>query len=315
MERKINIAVFLELKDISALSMSRQQFDRLSGLRPDWHFTRCTTVEEFLAALPDAHAALTWTFRQEWFSLASALRCISTPAAGKDYFTVEWPAGVTSLNGTFHGRLMGESAVAMVLAMTRGLLPAVTTYRDNPWPRREIDAIARPPAGSTVTICGFGSIGRYAGKMFKSFGVTINGVSRSRHPAPEYFTAGDRCLTIDELEQVLPVTDHLLLVLPRSPETDNFLSAHRLELLPPHATVTNLGRGNAVDEAALVAALTRGRIAGACLDVTAVEPLPADSPLRSCPNLWITPHSSAFAPNYMDLYADEIIPRLEKVLQ
>ena len=99
-------------------------------------------------------------------------------------------------------------------------------------------------------------------------------------------------------------------VQPRTSKTDGFLSRERLALLPPRACLCNLGRGNAVDEAALAAALRGGALAGAALDVLREEPLPGDSPLRSCPNLWITPHSSAFSQGYMDLYADELAERL-----
>ncbi len=305
------IAIYLQIDGVQSLTMSDEQAEYLGRLLPEWRVISCHTEEEFTVALGEATVACSWIFKQEWFGLAPELKLVATPAAGKDYFTVEWPDGMLHWNGAFHGRLMAESAVAMLLGMTRGLLPAVTTYGNLAWPRTEVDATMRPLRGSRVTICGFGKIGRWIGKLVKPFGARIWGVSAHEgHETPEYFDAQDGCYTVAQLDSLLPTTDHLVLVLPRSPETDGFLSAERLALMPRHATVSNLGRGNAIDEEALIAALTSGRLAGACLDVTAVEPLPATSPLRRCPNLWITPHSSAFGPDYMNLYADELAARL-----
>lgn len=304
------LVVNLDFPGLVSLTMSARQVMRLAEKLPGWRVVACHSQEELMAALPQATGILTWEFRQEWFSLAPKLKLVATPAAGKDYFSVEWPAHIRHWNGTYHGELMAESAVGMLLGMCRGILPAVTTYRDRSWPRQEVDKIIRPLRGSRVVICGFGNIGKRIGAMLKPFGVFITGVSRHKPEAPSYFGDGDHCATVEELPEILPTTDHLVLVLPRSVESDNFLNKQRLALLPAHATVSNLGRGNAIDESALIHALTSGALAGACLDVTQVEPLPADSPLRQCPNLWITPHSSAFGANYMDLYIDEIVPML-----
>ncbi len=306
------LLVNLRILGISDFTMSREQSERLGRLLGEsWRVVLCGSQEEFLGLLPQADAVCTWTFRQEWFALAPKLRLVSTPAAGKDYFSVEWPPAVEHWNGAFHGTIMAESAVAMILGMARGLLPAVTTFRENPWPRTQLDAIARPIRGSRIMICGFGNIGRQAGRLLKALGAKIWGVSlHAGHARPDYFTPEDALHTADSLDGLLPHTDHVLLVLPRSPLTNHFLDARRLSLLPSHATITNLGRGNALDEAALVDALSSHRLAGACLDVMETEPLPADSPLRSCPNLWLTPHASALSPDYLDLYATELAERI-----
>lgn len=306
-------AEYLQTPGIGTLTMRKDQAERLARkLAPlGWEVLHCETEAQFLSALPQATAVATWHFRQEWFALAPHLRLVSTPAAGKDYFSVQWPKGIQHWNGTFHGTLMAESAVAMILAMQRGLLQSVTTYAREPWPRTQIDAICRPLRGSLVTICGFGHIGRAIGRLLKPFGVRICGVSQhDGHSTPDYFEKGDECRSVAYLEEILPVTDVLVLVLPRTPETDGFLSRARLALLPHHAYLCNLGRGNAVDEEALVTALRNGKLAGAVLDVVQQEPLPEHSPLRTCPNLWLTPHSSAFSQGYMDLYADELAERL-----
>ena len=101
-----------------------------------------------------------------------------------------------------------------------------------------------------------------------------------------------------------------MLCLPASPDTDGILDARRLELLPAHAGIYNVGRGNAIDERALAAWLAARPLAAACLDVFREEPLAADSPLRALPNCLILPHLSAIAPDFLDLFVEELIERL-----
>jgi phosphoglycerate dehydrogenase-like enzyme len=106
-----------------------------------------------------------------------------------------------------------------------------------------------------------------------------------------------------DLDAELARTDVLVMILPATPRTTHALDAARLAALPPHAYVVNVGRGSTVDEAALVEALTAGRIAGAALDVTEVEPLPPGSPLWDAPGLVLTPHAAGGRP----VGADDLI--------
>ena len=85
-------------------------------------------------------------------------------------------------------------------------------------------------------------------------------------------------IATEQIDEYLPTTDILVMVLPTSDSTFKALDAHKLQLLPKRAYLVNVGRGTTVDEDALVAALNSGSIAGAALDVTATEPLPSDSP-------------------------------------
>ena len=108
--------------------------------------------------------------------------------------------------------------------------------------------------------------------------------------------AGFPVVAEEELDAELRRTDVLVMILPATEATTRALDAARLRALPRHAYVVNVGRGTTVDEPALVAALAEGRIAGAALDVTEVEPLPADSPLWDAPNLLLTPHAAGGRP-------------------
>ena len=102
--------------------------------------------------------------------------------------------------------------------------------------------------------------------------------------------AFDAIYTHEELDGLLPDTDILVMALPATGETRHILSAERIALLPDTAYVVNVGRGSAIDQNALVAALNGGRIAGAALDVFEEEPLPAGDPAWTARNLLITPH-------------------------
>ena len=301
------VAVHLTHPQVPCWSFGPAQAQRLAEALPALQCRICPDRESFRAALQHARIALVWSFSQDEFALAPDLCLVATPAAGRDYFRVTPPPGVQVLYGRFHGEIMAETALGLLLGMSRGLLPAVTTYADRPWPRAELARQMRPLRGSHLVILGFGRIGQWIGRLAKPFGVRLTGIRRRVVPGevPGYFAATDRVLPVRDLEAVLPQADHLLLVLPDEPATNDLLDGRRLALLPAHATLTNLGRGNAVNEAALVAALRGHRLAAACLDVCRTEPLGADSPLRDCPNLWLFPHAAAISPTYMDLFVDD----------
>ncbi len=161
-------------------------------------------------------------------------------------------------------------------------------------------------------ILGFGNIGRWVGRLAKPFGVRITGVRKNPGRPPEYFEAEDTQLPAERLDDVLPRADHLVLTLPGGSGTRHLIDARRLSLLPAPAVIYNVGRGSAIDEPALVAALKSGSIAGAALDVYEKEPLAADSPLRDLPNALLLPHAAAISPNYMDLFIDEFVGKFRQ---
>lgn len=107
-----NIITYLVNPETISLNMTDAQARRLAEMVDDASVVNCHSESEFLQALPSATIVCTWFFRQEWFALAPRLWLLSTPAAGKDYFSVEWPEGIEHWNGSFHGELMAESAVA-----------------------------------------------------------------------------------------------------------------------------------------------------------------------------------------------------------
>ena len=142
-----------------------------------------------------------------------------------------------------------------------------------------------------MLLWGFGGIAQTLAPLLTALGATVRGAARSAGTRGGYAVVAE-----DDLDAELAATDVLVMILPATPATERALDAARLAALPAHAYVVNVGRGATVDEEALRAALTEGRIAGAALDVTAVEPLPAASPLWDAPNVLITPHAAGGRP-------------------
>lgn len=259
----------------------------------------CLDEAEFLRLLPSATAAIVWRFEQAWFEHAPNLRHIFTPAAGRDYFRIVPPQGVELHYGDFHGAIMAETALGAIISCSHGLYAEL--MRDSEWPRLETVPLSRRLHGATVAILGYGNIGRALGALLKPFGAKVVGMRRRADPASG--TIGP-----EGLDDLLRVADHVVCFLPSGPETTNLLDARRIALMKKSAFLYNFGRGNLIDEDALAYALNAGRLAGAVLDVFKEEPLPASSPLRTARNCRLYPHSSAFSPDYLDLYFDSLPP-------
>lgn len=287
-----------------------RHLERLRRDFPALDWRRCGTKDEAVALLPDAGAALVWAFPSSWNDMAPRLELVSTPAAGREWIHARERDGLRICFGSFHGELMAETVVGMMLAFARGIKDSLDR-RGEGWPRLEIGAGMRPLRGSHAVVLGFGHIGKWIGRLLKPFGVRLTGVNRRDIARPAYFDDRDRVLPASELDALLPEAEHLILALPGGSATDNVVDARRLALLRPDACLYNVGRGNSVDLDALAAALDAGRLRGAGLDVFPAEPLPEDAPVRRCSRALLMPHVSAFAPNYLDLYLDELSPVLE----
>jgi phosphoglycerate dehydrogenase-like enzyme len=235
------------------------------------------------------------------------LRWVQTLAAGPDaVLGAGFPGDVVVTSGVgLHDRPVTEHALALVLALLRRLPAALATQAEHRWADELGGLQPLHPEGAVTTLLdarvlvwGFGNIGQNLAPLLQALGAQVRGVGRS---------AGERSgfpvVAEDRLEAELEHTDVLVMILPATDATTHALDAARLAALPRHAFVVNVGRGSTVDEPALVAALTEGRIAGAALDVTEVEPLPADSPLWDAPNLLLTPHAAGGRP----VGADELV--------
>ena len=279
---------------------------RLKALVPKGSRVVCVKSERgFLRELPKATHAIVWNFRREWFAAAPRLRLLATPAAGQEFVPTEGPAGVKIHFGGFHGAIMAESVAAFVLGWARGFFRP--ELRAKAWPRTELGGVCTEVVGTRAVIAGYGRVGRAIGAKLEALGVSVAGITRHG------VFAGDRRLPDAGLRRLLASADWFVMALPSTTGTDDFLSAALIAKLPRRCVVVNVGRGNAIDERALYAALKSRRIAGAYLDVRRHEPsatvleVPGYVPeLADMPNCVIMPHAAAFSPLYIRRCFDEL---------
>ena len=180
-----------------------------------------------------------------------------------------------------HALPLAEFALAGALHFAKGFPQLRAWQQHRHWERYTTSLLA----GRRVTVVGLGSIGREVVRLFTAMRTEITCVVRSG--------AGASRVDFRHLDDILPTTDVLVLSCPLTEETANLVGPRQLAKLPPHAILVNVARGGVVDEQALIEALMAGELAGACLDVFATEPLPADSPLWIMDNVIVSPHSAS----------------------
>jgi len=307
----MHISIWLNHPVVEYMRFSEQNCDKLQKLLPEATISVHKSHTTFKESLEDADIALVWIFNQKWFALAKKLKWIALPSAGMDYIHLDLPESIKLTNSSFHGEFIAETVIGAILGFSRGLFWASQNQKNYIWPRKEIVPYLRPLKGSHLVILGFGNIGNRIAKLAKPFGVRITGIKRTLIDLPNFLDKDeDKIVTVEDMDKILPEADHLVVVLPRDKSTDNIINRERLELLPKHAYLYNVGRGNAIEENALAEVLINNQIKGAYLDVFKEEPLPKDSPLRNCSvNLLMTPHSSAVSPNFFDRFIDEFVLR------
>jgi len=307
----MSILIYLTHPHVVAWNFQDRHKDQFCRQLPDTSVVVCHNSRDFLAQLPEAEGAIVWYFKPEWVKAAPKLKWIATPAAGEDWIDAGPDYRGEVLHGGFHGLMMAESVLGAALYFCKAFQVSRDLQLQKKWARVKISQRLSSLHQKQVTVLGFGHIGKIIGRVFKPFGCRITGIKRRPAEPPDYFTEGDGIVTVERLMEVLPETDHLILVLPGGPETDGLLTSAHLELLPRQSILYNVGRGNAVREADLVDALKTKQIAAAYLDVFETEPLSETSELWALDNVLIQPHLSAASPHYLDLFIDELIPRIQ----
>lgn len=227
---------------------------------------------------------------QEVVASAKSLKWYCCNWAGVDRFCKEElyrnPDCLLTNSSGAYGVTIAEHLIMTSLMLLRRQMEYTEVIRAGDW--RVLPGGVRSLCGCRVTVLGTGDIGTEFARRARAFHpAVIAGVRRSDKPGDPVF---DEMHTTAELDAVLPQTDLLVMALPNTPDTANILDARRMALLPGGAYVVNVGRGTAVDQDALIAALDSGHLAGAALDVVVPEPLPAGHPLRKAKNLLLTPH-------------------------
>jgi phosphoglycerate dehydrogenase-like enzyme len=254
----------------------------------------------------DADAAF-GTLPAELVRLAPNLKWLQAPAIAPppDYYSPELvahPVVVTNFRGIFNEHIAAH-IMAFVLAFARGLPMYFKQQVKHEWAPALLDTGVVHLPESTALIVGVGGIGAEAATLCAAFGMRVIGVDARLETRPEHVAELHPPGALDE---VLPRADFVILTIPHTPETEGLMNAARFARMKPSAFFINIGRGKTTRLDDLVAALRKGQIAGAGLDVFEEEPLPADHPLWDAPNVLLTPHTAGFGP-YLDDRRQEII--------
>jgi phosphoglycerate dehydrogenase-like enzyme len=192
---------------------------------------------------------------------------------------------LTNSSGVFD-EPCAQHIMAWLLADARQLYACHNNQNSShAWPQNELREKTRLLAEQTILIAGFGAIGRRLTELLAPYSVQLIGYRRS--PQPDSLI---RIVGPEKLSAALAEADHVVNILPQSPETQLFFNSERLGWIKAGARYYSIGRGATTDQEALLGSLRSGHLSAAYLDVTTPEPLPADHPLWSTPNCFITPH-------------------------
>lgn len=274
-----------------------------------------SALVETLKAHPETDALCTLTPSDDLHALAPRLQWLALASAGADHVLRQsWtnapnaPQHITTANGV-HAIPISEHVFSAMLLWSRHWPEMLKLQARREWPDEHgKQALAgRELAGATLLVVGLGAIGRRIAQLGRAFGMRV---IATRRAATRNDPDVDALMPMDALNEALAQADYVALAVPSTPETYHLIGAEQLAAMKPGALLINIARGEVVDEAALIAALKRGPMGGAALDVTEQEPLPQSSPLWKMPNVLISPHVSGRTAHYSKRLTDLLLANI-----
>ena len=288
---------------------TREMAAQVASAVPEVSVVVAETEADAQRAIAGAEAAF-GTISPAVLRLADRLAWLQAPAIAPPagYYYPELsahPVVVTNQRGIFNDRIPAH-IMAFVLAFARGLHVYVRQQLRGEWRRLGAESdgvgVVHLPE-STALIVGVGEIGLETARLCAAHGMRVLGVDARREGQPDWLAELHRP---EALEGLLPRADFVILTIPHTPQTEGLFDASKFRLMKRSAYFINIGRGMTTRLDDLVAALRAGEIAGAALDVFEQEPLPADHPLWTMPNVLITPHTAGHGP-YLDERRFEVL--------
>lgn len=267
------------------------EVQRLKAELPNDSIVVLGSNDELAEEIQDADAYFGWLPRDTYLK-ARNLKWVQSPSAGVEWLArvpelVESDVVVTNTRGA-HAQTIAESAFAMLLFLTRGLARSYAQQAKKAWTRPEEGAL-RGISGLTMGVIGIGNIGGAVAQRAHGFDMRV--IAADAH-AVSHADYVEKLYLADGLGEVLKASDIVVVTAPITPVSRGMIGPDEIALMKPSAYMIVVSRGGIVDQVALAKALEEGRLAGAGLDATDPEPLPADSPLWTAPNVVITPHCS-----------------------
>jgi len=274
----------------------------LGELPPETSLAVGDSPEAFTRAAPEAAVILNWSgsggLLPRVFSMCPRVRWVHARSAGLDNVLfpeiVESPVTLTNGSGVFSPPL-GEFALGAILFFAKGFRRMIRSQEAGVWDQFDMPEIA----GQTVGILGYGDIGRAVATRVRAMGMRVLAVKR--HVLPYHADPlVDKIYSPDARLEMIERSDYIVACAPLTPETRGMLGEPEFAAMKPEAVVINIGRGPVIDEAAMVRALSEGRIKGAGLDVFDTEPLPAGHALYNLKNVLLSPHCADHTPDWLD---------------
>jgi phosphoglycerate dehydrogenase-like enzyme len=277
--------------------LSDNELKELAAVAPNVRIISGLTRETALEHAGEAHGIDVRVFSPELLQRAPNLVWVQAMSAGVDRYLqikplVENDRIVFTNMRAVHGPAIADHAFGMLLTLTRNLRFYDRDQSQADWTDAQPPARSTSLQGKTMLVVGIGGIGEEIAQRAHGFGMRVIATRRSDAPAPEYV---ERVGKPDDLLTMLPEADVVAVCVPLTAETDSLFDAEAFAAMKDGSYLINIARGRIVDTDALLDALRSGKLAGACLDVTDPEPLPADHALWKIPNVIITPHVAADA--------------------
>jgi phosphoglycerate dehydrogenase-like enzyme len=268
--------------------------------------------------LRDAEILFTISLRPQQFAVARQLRWIHAASAAVHQLLfpeiVQSDVVITN-SREVHGPVVAEHVIALVFALARKIPQAAIMQRNRVWGQATIwneGPRPREISGATLGLIGVGSIGRDVAKKASSLGMRV--IAAREHVEKETPEGIVEVFASSQLDDFLSQADYVVLAAPLTPATQGLMNAARFAAMKADSYLINVGRGPQVEEAALVDALRKKRIAGAALDVFEREPLPPESPLWGLNNLLITPHTAGLTEKLWQRHYERFSENLRRYL-
>ncbi|MEH7383397.1 D-2-hydroxyacid dehydrogenase [Bacillus sp. JJ1533] len=295
-------------------NIEQLHLEQIQAIIPDWEIVAGRDSSVWLDHLQDAEVIVGWKkeIAEHCINNDSKLRWLQSWSAGVNSMPLPEMERkqilLTSANGV-HAFPISETIFALMLGLTRKIHTYVRNQQEKKWHHADMKLEIHE---KTIGIIGVGHIGKETAKIAKAFGMTVLGIRHSGRE--EEFV--DEMYTTDQLSDVLPRCDYVVITLPLTNETHHLFGASEFKQMKSSAFFINIGRGEIVVEDELIEALRSGEIAGAGLDVFTKEPLDQDSPLWTFENVIVTPHTSGSTEHYTKRVIEDIfIPNLKSYAQ
>lgn len=285
--------------------------DALREKFPALQFALFHRAAEVAGDLSDIEIMIMFGIEIRDFMLAGAprLQWIQSLATGVDHFlrcpSLKPDVLITSGRG-IHGAPMREQVLYMMMGVSRDVVRAVGDQKRHFWERRLWSTLH----GKTAVIAGTGIVGTAIAELLKALGMHVIGVSRTPRPAAGF----DEMIATDRLIDAAARADYLINMLPASTDNLGIFDAKAFGAMKPSAYYISAGRGQTVDETALLTVLSERRIAGAALEVFQTEPLPPESPFWDLPNVFILPHIGGYVVEYEDFIMPLVVDNMRLFL-